>query len=48
MSHLRRAVALIILALMGWFVAVGAIGAVTASASVIANHNEIAPPILCC
>ncbi|MDN3358007.1 hypothetical protein [Actinomadura sp. DC4] len=48
MSHLRRAVALIILAMMGWFLAFGSIGAgITAASAASTTANETVP-IACC
>jgi hypothetical protein len=48
MSQLRRVIALIVLALMGWFVAFGTVGAVTASASAQPAETLAVPPIACC
>jgi hypothetical protein len=48
MSHLRRAVALVILAMMSWFLAFGSIGAgVTAASAASSQQHEIVP-IACC
>jgi hypothetical protein len=48
MSHLRRVLALILIALMGWLVTYAAVGAVSASASVVSASAEGEPPYLCC
>jgi hypothetical protein len=48
MSHLRRVVALVLLAVMGWFVALGAVGAVAASASISSSSTRPGSDILCC
>jgi hypothetical protein len=48
MSHLRRAVALIILALMGWFLAFGSLGAGVTTASAASARSSESVPIACC
>jgi hypothetical protein len=48
MSHLRRVIGLLSLALVGWllmFGAVGTVGSVVASSSV---EQLITPPVQCC
>jgi hypothetical protein len=44
MSHVRRVVGLILIALMGWFLAAGTAGAATTSVSAA----KPTPPIECC
>jgi predicted RND superfamily exporter protein len=48
MSHLRRGIALILLALFGWLVAFGAMGAVAASASDDSPPSTMSPSSACC
>lgn len=48
MSHLRRVVALTLLALVGWLVAFGAVGAVSASASEDSVRTTATSSGLCC
>ena len=51
MSHLGRIVSLIMVALATWLLAYGAVGTVTASASVTSTSSpsiSLDPPIRCC
>lgn len=48
MSHLRRGLALILLALVGWLVAFGAVGAVSATASTKSPASTASDSSLCC
>lgn len=48
MSHLRRVVALTTLALFGWLAAYGAVGAVSASASVTSAQTGGGGDSYCC
>jgi hypothetical protein len=48
MSHLRRVVALIILALFGWLVAFGAVGAVAVTAESDSNPTTMSSGSMCC
>jgi hypothetical protein len=48
MSHLRRAIALLILALVGWLTLFGAGGVVVTSASGMADTSLERPFIACC
>jgi uncharacterized membrane protein required for colicin V production len=48
MSHLRRGLALILLALVGWLVAFGAAGAVSASASTDTPASTKSSSSMCC
>ncbi|GAA4518800.1 hypothetical protein GCM10023191_093460 [Actinoallomurus oryzae] len=48
MSHLRKGLALILLALVGWLVAFGAVGAVSASASTDTSATTKSSSSLCC
>jgi hypothetical protein len=48
MSQLRRVVALVIVALVGWLLAFGAVGAVSASASTHSANASTLPVNVCC
>jgi hypothetical protein len=48
MSQLRRVVALVMVAIVGWLLAFGAVGAVSASASTPSAHALGSPVNLCC
>jgi hypothetical protein len=48
MSHLRRFVALALLAFMGWFVAFGSVGAGFTAASAASDIGINSVPIACC
>lgn len=48
MSHLRRVLALIMLAQLGWLVAFGAVGAVSAAASMESPTPALSSKSLCC
>jgi hypothetical protein len=48
MSHVRRAVAVVLLALTGWLMAFGAVGAVASPASATAAPADGGPVYVCC
>ena len=48
MSHLRRVVALIMLALLGWLVAFGAMEVAPAAASTTSAHTKSSAYSYCC
>ncbi|MCW2863392.1 MAG: hypothetical protein JWP48_5100 [Actinoallomurus sp.] len=48
MTHLRRGVALILLALLGWLVGFGALGADSASASDASVPSTMGSSSACC
>jgi hypothetical protein len=48
MSHLRRGMALILLALLGWLVAFGAVGAVSVSAADDTPASSMTSSSVCC
>jgi hypothetical protein len=48
MSHLRRVLALILLAVLGWLLAFGAVGTVTASATDDSTASPASSAGACC
>jgi hypothetical protein len=48
MSHLRRVVALIVLALIGWLMAFVVVGAVSATAEAASDHGVVQGLTVCC
>jgi len=48
MSHSRKIISLIVLALVGWLTVFGAVGAVSATASATSSPATAAPASVCC
>jgi hypothetical protein len=48
MSHLRRVIGLLLLALVGWLLAFGAVGAVGGVITASSAEELISPPVQCC
>jgi hypothetical protein len=48
MSHVRRVVAVILLALTGWLMAFGGVAAVTSPASATSTPSDGGPVYVCC
>jgi predicted RND superfamily exporter protein len=48
MSHLRRVIGLLLLALVGWLLTFGAVGAVGSVVTASSETQMITPPVQCC